>query len=224
MALDGQLASGTVILARNQTCGKGMQGTKWESQEGKNLTFSILLLPEDFPAEQQFMLSKAISIGIVDSLNEHASGFSIKWPNDIYFKDLKIAGILIENSVQGSKLAESIVGIGLNINQQYFSPETQNPISLNAITGKEYDLADVLDKMLKYLDFRYHQLCEKNYSILDAEYLKLLYRIGKWCEFSTHKSNFTGKIIGVSKLGQLQIELKEGEVKTYGFKEVEFVV
>ncbi|MCF8374124.1 MAG: biotin--[acetyl-CoA-carboxylase] ligase [Bacteroidales bacterium] len=224
MSLEGKLVSGTVILARNQTRGKGQQGTKWESQEGKNLTFSILLFHDELPADQQFMLSKAISLGIIDYLVEYADGFSIKWPNDIYFENHKIAGILIENSVLGTRLSESVVGIGININQKYFSKEARNPISLYTITGKEFIISNELDKVLACLDFRYQQLSEKNYKLLDSDYLRLLYRIGKWNEFSTSEENFTGKIIGVTGFGQLQIEFKDGTVQAFGFKEVEFVI
>lgn len=224
MSQDGKLVSGTVILARNQTQGKGMQDTKWESKGGKNLTFSILLFHDGLRADQQFLLSKAISLGIVDYLVGYADAFSIKWPNDIYFANQKIAGILIENSVQGTNLSESVVGIGLNINQKYFSKEASNPISLNTITGKDFIISDELDKVLACLDFRYQQLVEKNYKLLDTEYLKLLYRIGEWNEFSSPKGSFTGKIIGVTGFGQLQIELKDGTVKAFGFKEVEFVI
>jgi BirA family biotin operon repressor/biotin-[acetyl-CoA-carboxylase] ligase len=124
----------------------------------------------------------------------------------------------------GTKLSESIVGIGLNINQKYFSKEARNPISLNTIIGKGFIITDELDKVLACLDFRYQQLTDKNYQLLDDDYLKVLYRIGEWNEFSSPKGNFIGKIIGVSGLGQLQVELKDGAVQSFNFKEIEFIL
>lgn len=224
LCTEGKLTSGTVILARNQTAGKGMQGNKWESQEGKNLTFSTILYHTDFPADQQFMLSKAISLGIMDYLLGRANDFSIKWPNDIYYQNRKIAGILIENSIQGSNLTESIVGIGLNLNQKYFSQEIRNPISLNTITGEEYNLTEELNSLLRFIDIRYTQLLDKSYDELNEIYLRNLYRYNEWHPFKKGEVVFTARIIGVSPMGHLRVELKNGQHESYAFKDVEYMV
>ena len=132
---DRHLPEGYIAYTDTQRAGRGQRGNSWESQPGKNLTFSLLLRPEHIPANQQFLLSQAVSLAATDVLNRYASGFSIKWPNDIYWEDKKIAGILIENVLSGSTFARSIVGIGLNINQERFISDAPNPVSLFQITG-----------------------------------------------------------------------------------------
>ena len=224
LSMEEKLVSGTVILARNQTDGKGQHGNKWESQEGKNLTFSILLFPEKLQADHQFMLSKAISLGIIEYLKSMAEGFSIKWPNDIYYKDRKIAGILIENSVQGNLLSESIVGIGLNVNQEYFSKEVRNPVSLKTITGKHFVIADELDKLLQSLDIYCQKLFAMKYNEINPAYMANLYRYNEFFDFISSDRKFKGKIIGVSDYGHLQIELSNGKIKVFDYKEVEYVI
>ncbi len=224
LSIEKKLVSGTVIIAHNQTAGKGMHGNKWESQEGKNLTFSILLFPEDLRADHQFMLSKVISLGIIDYLKPYGSGFSIKWPNDIYFIDRKIAGILIENSVQGSYLSESIIGIGLNINQQYFSKETNNPVSLSTIAHKQFNIEDELEKLLESLNKTYENLNQKKYLEINDHYLNNLYRFNQVENFTSEGEIFKGKIAGVTAFGQLQVELSDGTIKAFGFKEIEYML
>ena len=221
---EGKLGSGTVILARNQTAGKGQQGNKWESQAGKNLTFSTILQHEDFPANDQFMLSKAISLGLIDYLKQYANEFRIKWPNDIFFKNRKIAGILIENSVQGAFLSESVVGIGLNINQKFFSNETRNPISLSNIVERDFAISEELEKLLPFLDKRYQQLRNNSHEELDSDYLKVMYRIGEWKEYRIDDEVLIGKILGVTPFGLLLVEMKDGSQLSFAHKQIEYVI
>jgi len=135
----GMTREGMVIRAGYQSAGKGQLGNSWESEDGKNLLFSIILFPNMLAATEQFLLCEFISLGIHDYLNTIISGCKIKWPNDIYAGDDKIAGILIENSLAGNAITSSVAGIGLNINQEVFSEQIPNPVSLKMITGINYD-------------------------------------------------------------------------------------
>ena len=132
---------GTVVITDYQTAGRGQKGNSWESERGKNLTFSILLHPNHIPPGKQFILSQLISIAIVGVLKEYDRHFTIKWPNDIYWKEKKIAGMLIEVDLTGSSLSNAIIGIGININQRHFKSDAPNPVSLTQITGKEHNLS-----------------------------------------------------------------------------------
>ena len=119
------------VMADIQTKGKGQRGNSWESEAGKNLTFSIVLYPTALEAPKQFCLSMLAALACHEALDNYTNGFSIKWPNDIYWKDKKIGGILIENELEGEYIVQSIIGIGLNINQEVFYSDAPNPVSLN---------------------------------------------------------------------------------------------
>src|SRR4030043_1139663 len=129
------IPEGTVIHTEYQTAGRGQHGNRGESEKGKNLLISIILYPGSVKSEEQFLISMTISLGICDFVDRYLEGSKVKWPNDIYFKDDKIAGILIENSLMGDTIESSVAGIGLNINQENFPGEIRNPVSLRMITG-----------------------------------------------------------------------------------------
>ena len=131
----------TTLLVDKQTAGKGQRGNSWESAPGMNLTFSTVLYPSALKAREQFTLSMLIALSVYDTLSTYAEGFSIKWPNDIYWKDKKICGILIENELEGTYLLRCIAGIGVNINQEHFVSPAPNPVSLKQILGRETDQA-----------------------------------------------------------------------------------
>ncbi len=134
------LPEGAVISAGFQSAGRGQKENKWESEEGKNLLISVILFPINIEPDLQFIISMTISLGICDFLKRHIPASSIKWPNDIYVNNDKIAGVLIENSIMGSSIEYSIAGIGLNINQEKFTGDAPNPVSLKNITGIDYDI------------------------------------------------------------------------------------
>ena len=153
-----QAGEGTIIVAHEQTSGRGYGENTWESEPGKNLTFSLILYPVFIKAADFFRISQFVSLGLVDVLEKHLSeGISIKWPNDIYYKDDKIAGILIENSILRDKIDSSVIGVGLNVNQEVFA-HAPNPVSLKQITGKEYDLEILLEEMVRSILNRYDQM------------------------------------------------------------------
>lgn len=218
---------GTIITTDFQTAGRGQPGNFWESEAGKNLLFSTILYPETVSPSEQFILSMAVSLGISDFVNSHVQSSSVKWPNDIYVGNDKIAGILIESSTMGGKIVYMVVGIGLNINQQHFKSNAPNPVSLRQLTGREYDTAACLNELASNLDRRYTSIIPGiipgNSGSLKAEYLERLYRNNEWTTFRDHEGLFTGMIKDVDYDGRLTVETRSGRTRHYYFKEVEFI-
>lgn len=175
---DNELTEGTVIHTNHQSSGRGQGGNKWESEDGKNLLISIVLFPSMIIPAEQFFLSMAISLGICDFLDKYTSSVSIKWPNDIYVNNDKIAGILIENSIMGNIIEHTIAGIGINLNQTKFLSDAPNPVSLSNLTGKEYDVSECLWQLVTDLDKRYKSLLSGETARIKAEYFSKLYRKG----------------------------------------------
>ncbi|MCX6257036.1 MAG: biotin--[acetyl-CoA-carboxylase] ligase [Bacteroidia bacterium] len=215
---------GTVVVAFEQTAGKGQRGSLWESEKGKNFTFSIVLYPMFLKPEDQFYLSMAVSLGICDYIRTMTSDVTIKWPNDIYIGNRKLGGTLIENSVLDNKIHHSVVGIGLNINQVEFSEITTNAVSMKMITGKEYDLEKELEIICQFLNARYNLLSENEFSYLENDYLLNMFGFDEIRKFKADNKIFDAKIIGISKYGELMLELPLGEIKHYRFKEVEYII
>ncbi|MGQ8337665.1 biotin--[acetyl-CoA-carboxylase] ligase [Sunxiuqinia sp. A32] len=220
---ENEVKEGTVFLAYEQTSGKGQLTNKWESEAGKNLTFSIVLYPEFLDIRQQFMLSKIICLGIETFLSNIVEGVRIKWPNDIYVEDKKICGILIENSVMNGIITQSVVGIGLNVNQLQFFSDAPNPVSLAQITNKTYDLDDVLNGVLQGIDTFYKSLLAENFQNLDEAFCKRLFQLNQLCWYQDERHKYQGTIIGVNEIGQLQIQEQNGDLNEYHFKEVSYL-
>lgn len=214
---------GTIIYTYFQTNGKGQRGNYWESENGKNLLISIIIYPVTIELSQQFIISKAISLALCDFLKENDVDACIKWPNDIYVGDDKIAGILIESGLMKGKIENTIIGIGLNINQQIFRSGAPNPVSLSLIKGKEFDLKDCLTKLVSIIDNRYLQLRNNEFLKIDKEYLEKLYRYGELKQFRDKNRTYTGRIVSVDSEGNLLIEDESGAIINYSFKEVEFI-
>jgi BirA family biotin operon repressor/biotin-[acetyl-CoA-carboxylase] ligase len=217
---------GTIIWANNQEQGKGQQGAKWESEPGKNLTFSIILYPRFLKPTEQFLLNEAISIGICEFIrNISQKDAFIKWSNDILVDNHKIAGILIENSLRGDKINSTIVGIGININQTIFSKDSGNPISLKQLTGKDFDLMDCLKSVCSYIEVHYLELQNLHKrATLDSKYLELLWNYNQKVRYFEGEIEKTGTIIGITPEGKLKIRDEEGILHTYNNKEVRFVL
>lgn len=217
------LLEGTVIMAEKQYAGRGQTNNSWLSEPGQNLTFSILLNPTFLPPERQFELNKAISLAINDVLRTYKGNNSfIKWPNDSYVDHKKIGGLLIENIVHGSKIKHAIVGIGLNINQTNFPSTLKNVTSLKEGLHKDYDLKVLLGEICTAVEARYLQLKAGNYQKLTSDYLDRLYLLNEWALFKSEDAFWSGKITGVTEMGQLKIDTTEGP-KIFNNKEVEFV-
>jgi BirA family biotin operon repressor/biotin-[acetyl-CoA-carboxylase] ligase len=219
---------GTVIIAYNQTAGRGQDQNKWESEPLKNITFSIILYPVFLDPGNQFQLSKAISLGIIDYLKnilpEYHESIKIKWPNDIYVGDKKICGILIQNSITGSCLSDSIIGIGLNVNQSTFKSDAPNPISIKNLTEKELDLKECLSSLCISLNYRYNQVENHQSEIIKQNYIDSLYRFGEWSKYKIDDCILIAKINGISTYGQLLLEDKNGNNYTCNIKEVTYIL
>jgi len=220
--LTKRLPEGIVFVANSQVDGRGQVSNKWESEPNKNLTFSILLYPDFIEIMKQFEISKAISLGVTDFLKELTDQVTIKWPNDIYIGSKKVAGILIENSIRIDKISSCIIGIGLNINQQKFTSDAPNPVSLSQITGKIYDLEELLPNLCSKIDARYHQLRNRDFGLIDEDYTEMLYQRDRWSPYSDENGDYEGQILGVDQIGRLKIETRAGIVNKYHFKEVVF--
>lgn len=210
-------------MADKQFAGRGQSSNTWVSEEGKNLTFSVLLNPRFLSVEKQFGLNKAISLGLIDALTKYLGAVVfVKWPNDIFVEHAKIAGVLIENMVQGSTIRHSIVGIGLNVNQESFPSSLKNVTSFRRILHKDYDLSLLLADLCQSIEARYLQLRSGRLSELDADYLKHLYLRDVPAAFRIGNELLEGRIIGISENGQLMVQTQDG-MRFFGNKEIEFI-
>jgi len=219
----GKVREGTVVHTGYQTAGRGQGDNRWESESGKNLLFSIILYPDSLRAERQFSISKIISLGIKDFLSTVVRDVSIKWPNDIYVRNDKIAGMLIENAIIRDEIEHTIAGIGININQVIFTGGAPNPTSLKILTGKDHDTTLCLNDVLKAIDLRYKQLPFEKRSGITDEYVSSLYRYNQWIEFRDTRGVFEGRIIAVTDSGRIQIEDRKSRIYEYGHREVDFL-
>lgn len=218
------LEEGFVVVADFQTAGRGQVGNSWYSGKGENLLFSLLIYPTEIPANEQFIISRIVSLAIKNTLDQFADDIRIKWPNDIYWKDKKIAGILIENSLQGKVIENSIIGIGLNLNQQIFPMELPNPVSLRQITATEHDKDYILDLLTKEFFLLYRSLQQGEKQVIEDEYMLDLYRVNGYYWYEDANGRFQAKIDNVLSSGHLVLEtLDTKEERVYAFKEVAFI-
>jgi len=213
---------GLVVTTKNQSQGRGQQGNFWESENGKNLTFSIFLKP-NIPVQNQFSLSKVISLGIIDFLIDlGVLDVQIKWPNDIYIGNRKVAGILIENTLKSNKVFSVVIGVGLNVNQFNFN-SGNNPTSILNELGTEQDLKVMLNQLLFFIEKRYIALKQGNEKLIDVNYLTNLLGINKVLTFKVGVEILKGEIKGVNSIGKLQV-LIENELKEFDLKEITFLI
>ena len=218
-----EIAEGTTVMAYHQTAGKGQRGNSWQDEPGSNIAMSVLLKTNFLPISDQFFLSVVIALGTAEALESAIQQkIVVKWPNDIYFEDQKLGGILIENNSLGKYLNESIVGIGINVNQLIFAPNLPNPISLKIITGLNYDLEDLVLRMLFFLEQRYMQLKNGNFQQLKNDYLNRLYCFNQKVLFEVKGIEKEGKIIGVASNGQLIVDFN-GSKSHFDIKEIKFL-
>jgi BirA family transcriptional regulator, biotin operon repressor / biotin---[acetyl-CoA-carboxylase] ligase len=214
---------GTVIMAEAQYAGRGQQQNRWHSEPGKNLTFSILLKPIFLPATLQFDLTRMVSLGIINALRPFlGEELKIKWPNDIYYGDKKLGGVLIENVLQGSQIKNSIVGIGLNINQEIFPLEVPGAVSVKQILHRDYDLKLILSEICKNIEAAYLSLKSGRYDAVRKLYLERLYQLGEEKYYRSDGQIFKGRITGVTDEGLL-LMISEGREYKYNLKEIEFL-
>lgn len=214
----GRLLKGRVVVAEYQTAGRGCGTNTWESERGKNLLFSILIHPKDLPANRQFLVSMAIANSIAKVLSEYVKNVSIKWPNDIYVDDRKICGILIENRLQGNTIKDSIIGVGLNVNQREFHSDAPNPVSLVNLTGRTFDTESLLQQLLEAFDAEWADV-----EGIRSRYMTQLYRRKGFYPYADKDGAFMAEIAGVEDDGHLLLRDDSGHDRHYAFKEVQFI-
>ena len=201
------------LYAGYQTAGRGQTGNSWESEEGKNLLCSILLPPN----KNLYFLNIAVSVALIRLLDEQ---LTIKWPNDIYWKDKKLAGILLENAIIGSEVKYAIAGIGLNVNQTKFVSNAPNPVSLKQITGKEYDM----DQLMKDLFEAVNTVLNEPEDVIWSEYKAHLFRREGYWPFENQSGVFEAHIEDVLSTGEIVLSDKNGQVHQYGFKQIKYIL
>lgn len=222
-----ELQSPVAVTAKYQTEGRGQRGNTWNSEKGANVLLSLLYRSaEEIHPRDQFAVSMAVSLAVTELLDGYGLHTSIKWPNDIYISDRKIAGILIENGFTGSRIDWSIAGIGLNVNQTTFLPEIPNPISMKMISGRQYDTDAVSEALCDCLTKRLDMV--KGYSeALMTEYMGRLWRAdGKLYPFldTATSERFHARICAVEPSGTLVLEDSAAATRRYFFKEVGFLI
>ncbi len=210
----------TVILADHQTEGKGQGNNRWESDSLQNLLFSVVVFPSKIKAKEQFYLSKITVIAIRELLSEQIPHVKIKWPNDILVNKFKISGILIENTLKSDIIGTSVIGIGINVNQENFTvPAT----SLKNESGQEFDRMTLLNRFLDVFHYWFEILTSRDFAPIDLEYYRHLYGFQQWLRFSWGGVEFEAFVEGVEADGYLALKARDGKVYKFGFREVEFL-
>ena len=212
---------GTMVITDWQTKGRGQRGNQWESEPKKNLTFSVIIKPGFLAVDRQFFLNIFTALAVLDTLTPYVpAGLRVKWPNDIYYQNQKLGGVLIENTVKGSHLFASVIGIGLNINQMEFKHE--NALSLACICERLFDLSALLNELAANIEKRYFQLKAEKFQAMKEAYMQQLfwYHELKW--FKTDRE-FQAKIVGIDDFGRLQL-LENFRINTYDLKEITYLI
>lgn len=219
-------AHATLITTDYQTAGRGQRGNTWESEAEKNLLFTLSLRTEDIAANQQFVLCELISVALCDVLGEYTENIRIKWPNDIYYKDKKLCGILIEHDLEGMHLSRSLIGVGINVNQSLFVSDAPNPISLRQILGHEVDREILLGEVVNHFMELYTQFTSSMLSraTLHEHYTTLLYLRDTPATYRDAAGPFTAILRDVAPDGHLLLENQQGDLHSYLFKEVAFMI
>lgn len=222
------VAEFTTVYSHFQTAGKGQRGNHWESEKNKNLLFSLVLYPLFLEAKQQFILSQIISLSIKEVLDKWTKHITIKWPNDIYYRDRKICGILIENDLTGCHIGQSICGIGLNINQAQFYSDAPNPVSLTQITGKEHNCQEILNLILQRIHDYYRCLSTADFNVVSKEiqsnYHSALFRKNGFHTYEDKQGTFMAQLVNVENDGRFVLEDEHGQKRSYLFKEVQYIL
>jgi len=224
LAVENEVESYTVVTANYQTSGRGQMGAVWHSETGKNLTFSILINFDAFEVERQFYLSMAVSLGLLEAIRTHISSpLFVKWPNDILAEKDKIAGILIENIVSGNLIKQTVIGIGLNVNQEQFPSNIGKVTSLKKVSGIIFDTDLLLAAIVISIEHFMGYVERREFEPLKKLYLKSLYKFEKPAMFEDKKGTiFLGKIVDVFEDGKLVVALENEKTRKFNLKEIKF--
>ncbi|HTB52601.1 MAG TPA: biotin--[acetyl-CoA-carboxylase] ligase [Ferruginibacter sp.] len=219
----GLAKQGDAFFAHAQTNGKGQRGKLWQTGQGENIAISIVLEPEPLQQQEQFYLSISIALACFDFFNKYAGDETkIKWPNDLYWRDRKAGGVLIETVLRGNNWKWAVVGIGININQGEFSEELKNPVSLKQITGKNFDVVELAKELHLLVMKRVSEINEKSFAVLLKDYNSLLYKLNEKVTLKHNNEIFETVINSVTAGGQLQVT--DTIQKQFNFGEVEFLI
>ncbi len=224
--INDNTVEGTIIWALFQTQGKGQKDNLWESKDSNNLTFSVILKPKLIKPTNQFNLNMAVSLSMVDFLKSviPISTIKLKWPNDIYINKDKVAGILIESQIMGNCIENSIIGIGLNVNQIVFSNNIPNPTSLKLISSIDYNLEELLYRFLPFIEQRIQQLYNLEFNILKDDYLNNLLYFNERKEYCIKNQITNAIIVGISEFGKLKLKLESNSYIECDLKEIKFML
>lgn len=219
----GMAKHAMAFVAKEQTAGKGQRGKSWQMRPGQSIAMSLILNTASLRTDQQFYLSMLVALAVNDFFKKYIEKDTfIKWPNDLYWRDRKAGGILIENVFNGSKWKWAVVGIGININQSRFHKSLPNPVSLKQITGKEYEVIELAENLYKFLVKRVEVLAEKNPGKIVKDYNKQLYKLNETVKLKKASAVFETTIKGVSLLGHLHTH--DAIERHFDFGEVEWLL
>ncbi|MDR2916144.1 MAG: biotin--[acetyl-CoA-carboxylase] ligase [Tannerella sp.] len=218
-----ELPSGSIVWADFQTAGRGQTGNSWESEAGENLTFSVLLRPADVPANRPFIISEMASLSVKYTLDKYIAGISVKWPNDIYCGDRKITGMLIENIIQQGKITQSILGIGINVNQTEFRSNAPNPVSMTQIAGRLFDRLSIMEDFRQIFAGQCERLNNSGFDAIHRDYFDALYRKDGYHKYSDTDGVFEARIYDIEPTGHLILERMNEILSRYAFKEVTYI-
>ena len=217
-----------LVTAEYQTAGRGADTNRWESARGENLLFSLHVQPQALPARHMFAISEVAALALVTALTSFSEApFTIKWPNDIYYGDSKVAGILIENDLQGAFVRRSVVGIGINVNQRRFLSDAPNPRSLADIVGHDVERRIVLERFMESFLHFFGQITDGTPDALDAlhrHYKGHLYRMGEEHKFIDDTGMFCATIVDVEQSGHLILQDTECDRRRYEFKQLKYII
>jgi len=224
MLAEGKPLEGSIIVAGFQRDGQGLGNNSWESRKGENLLMSMVIYPDFIRPDQQFLLHKISSLAVMDTVKNFTipEGISVKWPNDIYAGQGKIAGILTKNMVSGNKISSSIIGIGLNVNQVQFGDYLPNPVSMKMLTGKNYEIKKVREQLCLDFNRYYNKLFQDGLKEIDTLYLHALLNQGVEARYKAGEEIFTGIIEGVTEYGWLQVR-HGSQTREFDIKEIEYL-
>ena len=210
------------VTARHQTAGRGQRGNVWNSLAGENLLLTLVVRPgQSLQVTSQFLLSQAVAVAIHSAMTRYGIDTRLKWPNDIYVGNRKLAGILVELDYSGSSVEQAIIGIGLNVNQSDFPAMDRVPVSMKMLLGKEFTVDDVLRDVIECFGRYYAGICTGEADDVATEYKELLLGIGEERHFIDSQGSFMATIEGTEPDGHLLLRRSDGTLSRYAFKEVE---
>jgi BirA family biotin operon repressor/biotin-[acetyl-CoA-carboxylase] ligase len=211
------------VYSPKQTAGRGQRGNSWESEVGRNIAFSMVFYPDFLTAGRGFLLSEVVALGVRDALERLLCGIEIKFPNDIYFNDGKLGGILLENEITGEVIVSSIAGTGLNVNQEVFRSGAPNPVSMKQILGREVEIEPLLESIICCIRRRYVRLKDGDAGSVIRDFHDALYRKSGFFRYCDRNGCFVAETVRVSDDGILHLRTDCGEERMYAFKEVVFI-